>query len=177
VKRIKKILLIILIQALFVMCVNAQDYSDFNVKAIFIEKFTNYIKWPESYMSNDISEPVNIYIYGESNFYDILKSTYENKEIFGKPVLVSQIYKIENLHDCHILFIPECGSRKLQEILKNTANKPILTIADTENYAARGVLINFVLKENKIQFEINKSAVKDSGLEFDFRLIKIATII
>lgn len=175
-KGIRKILIIIiLMHALFTMHVNAQDYSDYEVKAIFIEKFTNYIKWPENIINNDTAGPVVICVFGESNFYEILKDTYKNKEISGREVVIKQIFKIENLPEkCNILFVPECGFNKLHEILKVTRNKPILTISDTDNYAALGILINFVIMENKVLFEINKSAVINSGLEFDFRLIKIA---
>lgn len=162
-------------QALSIMSANAQDYSDYKVKAIFIEKFTNYIKWPENLINDNTIVPVIICVYGESNFYDILNDTYRNKEILGRQVIIKQIFKIENLPDnCQILFVPKCGFKKLHEILRITRNKPILTISDTENYAATGILINFIMIDNKIQFEINKSAVINSGLEFDFRLIKIA---
>lgn len=164
-----------LIQALAIVSVNAQDYSDNKIKAIFIEKFTKYIQWPENILSNDTVSPVVICVYGESNFYDILKDTYKNKEILGREIEIKQIFKVENIStSCNILFVPQCGNKKLHEILEVTQNKPILTIADTENYAAKGILINFILIDNKIHFEINRTAVLKSGLDFDFRLIKIA---
>lgn len=162
-------------QASFTMHVNAQNYSDYKVKAIFIEKFTHYIKWPENLINDDTIASVIICVYGESNFYDVLNDTYKNKKILGRQVVIKQIFKTENLPDnCKILFVPECGFKKLHEILRVTRNKPILTISDTENYAATGILINFIIIDNKIHFEINKYAVINSGLEFDFRLIKIA---
>ena len=168
---------ILLLQVLFTALVSGQSYSDASIKAIFIEKFTSYISWPENSKINDTSEDIKIYVFGESDFYDVLKNIYANRKINGRDVIVKNIFDIDEVDDCHILFIPQCGKLKLQEILKITDKKPILTISDTRDYAETGVLINFTIVENKVHFEINRSSVEKSGLKFDFRLINIATII
>jgi hypothetical protein len=40
-----------------------------------------------------------------------------------------------------------------------------------------GVLINFIIKQNKIRFEINENAVKKSGLQVSYILLNAAEII
>jgi hypothetical protein len=76
-----------------------------------------------------------------------------------------------------MLFIASSAAEILSEILSNTRDKPILTVSDTNGFAAKGVLINFFLAGDKIKFEINEKAVHESGLVMSYRLLNLARIV
>ena len=65
----------------------------------------------------------------------------------------------------------------LPRILSHTDSKPILTIGDTNGYAAAGVLINFYTSGETVRFEMNESAIERSGLKVSARLLKLARIV
>jgi hypothetical protein len=65
----------------------------------------------------------------------------------------------------------------LEDVLERTNGKPILTIAESEGFAARGVLFNIVLSGESLQFEVNARALKESGLVVDSELLTLASFV
>ncbi len=54
---------------------------------------------------------------------------------------------------------------------------PILTIGDSPNFARRGGIINFILVDDKVRFEINVEAAKQANINISSRLLSLAKII
>jgi hypothetical protein len=53
---------------------------------------------------------------------------------------------------------------------------PILTIGDAPGFARRGGIINFMLEDNKVRFEVNVEAAKHAVLNISSRLLALAKI-
>jgi len=159
-KRNKFIILIFLF--LFVNTLVAQ-ISEYEVKAVFLERFTRFIEWPEESEINDTIKPFVISVIGKNPFEGILEETYSTQKIMDKPVTIRFISKIEQIEDTDILFITESKGKQLLKIISYTKNKPILTVGDTKGFAKKGVIINFYLRNDNVRFEINKSAARESG--------------
>ena len=75
---------------------------------------------------------------------------------------------------CHLLFI--CSSEKdnLTDIIDIIKNKNILTVGETKDFLKTGGIINFLLDDNKVRFEINLSAAKKSNLIIRSQLLRLA---
>jgi len=76
-----------------------------------------------------------------------------------------------------LLFISKSKEKELSKIHSLTKDKPILTISDANGFAEHGVHINLYLAENKIRFEINETAVRESNFSVSYRLLKEAKIV
>jgi hypothetical protein len=53
----------------------------------------------------------------------------------------------------------------------------VLTVGDSDGYAARGVIANFYLEENRVRFEINREAAVRARLGISSQLLKLARIV
>jgi len=151
--------------------------SEYTIKAVFLEHFTRFIDWPESSEIADTSFPFFLTVIGENPFDSILEQIYAEQRIKKRKVEIRYISSPDEITDCHMLFISSSAEEILPEILSTTRNKPILTVSDTNGFAAKGVLINFFLEGNKIKFEINEKAVHESGLIMSYRLLSLARIV
>jgi len=49
-----------------------------------------------------------------------------------------------------------------------------LTIADTESFLERGVMIGMTLDDNRITFEVNAGAARRAKLEISSKLLRLA---
>jgi len=156
--------------------INAQQ-DEYTMKAVFLEHFTRFIDWPESYESGSPADPFFIAVIGENPFGSILEQIYRDQKIKNRNVEIISFSSPEDITDCHILFISRSNKEILPEILHRTEKKPILTVSDTQGFAKDGVLINFYMAENKIKFEINERAVQESGLTMSYRLLSLARIV
>jgi hypothetical protein len=151
--------------------------SEYTIKAVFLEHFTRFVEWPESFEITDTSYPFYVAVIGENPFGSILDQVYADQKIKNREVEIQYISTLDEISDCHILFISSSNKKILPEILSRTRDKPILTVSDTNGFAENGVLINFYLDGNKIKFEINERAVHESGLVMSYRLLSLARIV
>lgn len=171
--------LVILVLAAAAICAGqtqSRAFHEYEVKAEFIERFTRFIEWPDDQWRSS-SQPFVIGMAGNIPFQDELAERVPTWRIKDRPVVLRQLRTIEEVESCHIVFIAADHAERLDEILALTQNRSILTIADTEGFADRGVLINFVLVKKKVQFEINPDAVDRSGLVFRAKLLMVAKLV
>ena len=75
---------------------------------------------------------------------------------------------------CQILFINSSATGKLESILRRLSGESVLTVSENVSFTALGGMINFVVKNDKIGFEINKRATDKAGLKLSSQLLKLA---
>jgi len=172
---LKKTELIILLSLL-----TLQVFSQANIyvlKAVYLEKFSRFITWPEESLPNNPDEPFIIAVIGETPLTENLNQIYAMQEIKNKRVIIKNIHHFNEIQGSHILFIAESEKKNIDQIIAITKQQPILTIGETKGFAEKGVLINFFEKDNKLRFEINETAVLKSPLQMSFYLLNSAKIV
>ncbi len=151
--------------------------SEYTVKAVFLERFTRFIEWPEEAGIDDESQPFILTVLGNNPFGTVLEEIYSTKKIKNKSVTINYITDPSELEECHLLFISESNTSTLPEILKQVEKQPILIVADTKGYAESGVHINLYLDQEMIRFEINEPKAKEANIRISYLLLKTARIV
>jgi len=162
---------------LWLPVVTLAQTGEYNIKAVFIERFTRYIEWPEESAVSDTSQPFVLGIIGKNPFGSVLEEIYSTQRIRKKKVIIRYISKLDEIKGCNLLFLSESEKKELSKILSFSRKRPILTVSDTKDFAGKGVAINFVIIEGKIKFEINKSAIDNVGLKVSSQLLKLAILV
>ena len=75
---------------------------------------------------------------------------------------------------CHLLFICSSENDDLPDILNIVKNNNVLTVGETGDFLKTGGIINFLLEENKVRFEINLIAARDAKLTIRSQLLRLA---
>ncbi len=165
---------------LMLMFASVHGFTQANVyvlKAVYLEKFTRFVSWPEESRMNNPELPFVIAVIGRTPLTENLDQIYSNQKINNKKVEVKRIYNLYEIENVHILVIAETERKNLQNILALTKKLPVLTISEAPNFAEKGVLINFYEDRNKLRFEINETAVLQSPLQMSFYLLNSAKIV
>jgi len=164
--------------------------EEYQVKAAFLYNFIKFIDWPREKMadSNDI---ITIGIIGKDPFGKAFEPI-ENKQVKGRDVIIKRFKGLKQLEDskeknksalnqqieemkkCHLLFICRSEKQKLKEILNIVKDYHVLTVADTEGSLEAGNIIEFVMVERKVRFEINMVATKQAKLKIRSQLLRLA---
>lgn len=160
------LLLIISIYILIPQKSIAQDLSEYDIKAGYIYKFIYFIDWPENTFPKSDSM-INFAIVGKSpfgsSFEKIIGKTINGRvlaiEVIDTDVLITQPDKYQ------IIFICSSEQRNLSQILKIVNGIPVLTISDSEAFLEKNGMINFIVLDGNIRFEINDLAIGKSGLK------------
>ena len=139
----------------FIKSIYAQEKNEIsledNTKAVFIYHFTKYITWPKE----DSSETFNIAILGRPGITRPLKEIAGKKTVKNRQILITELADVPDTLDYHIIFIHEDFREKIPQILARTIDKNILTVGGSEGFSENGIMINFVVINGKIKFEIN----------------------
>ena len=143
-------------------------------KKTFIWAFTKYIEWPSSYATGDFV----IGILGDSplqNYLGQLKDKYGDVE--GQNIEVRIFSSVSKIEKCHILYIPDEKSNELNSVIAKLKGKSTLIITEGEGLARQGAIINFVVRDNKIKFEINKKTAESYSLQVSSVLSDLGILI
>lgn len=166
-----------LICILWVGCTTLFAQTDDRVsrfKAVFIYNFVDYVQWPDE----EERDRVKIGILGEPPLAQPLREIAKKRQVKGKTLQIDTYQSIENLNleTYQILFISRDQIENLEQIEQHTRAQNLLIITDTPGLTNRGVGINFVLRNGKLKFEINRQALEGAGLRASAQLLKLAIL-
>jgi hypothetical protein len=138
---------------------------------LFVYNFTKYFDWPSEAKSGDFK----IQILGHQSVYDELILITAGKTVGNQKIVVQHINSIDEIsaHN-HILFLGHWQSRNIDAIKQKIANKPVLLVSEFEGLLEKGSIINFIVRDGKIKFELNSTNANASGLKMDPRLRELA---
>ena len=152
--------------------------AEYTLKAGFLYNFTQFIEWPEetAALSDTLYAPINfsMCVIGRDPFGNLLEVIADNLSNQGRPMKILRLGLNDPWYDCHILFVPSAENFLMEKILKKVSNSPVLVISEAPSQGKRKPAINFLIKNDTIQFTLNKEAIKRSGLRVDSELLDIA---
>ena len=149
---------------------------EYQLKAVFLFNFTQFVEWPANAFENDQS-PLVIGVVGENPFGIYLEQTISGEKINGHPLEVQYYKTEEELKTCHILFINMREAKKLEQALTAVSGKNTLTISDQTDFLKLGGMIKFMTNNNKIKLQVNMDACKESKMVLSSKLLRLAEII
>ena len=153
------------------------QYTETEIKAVYLERFTRFIEWPKHSASADASQPFVLGVIGKNPFGSTLNAIYKNIKIKNRSVLLAFYSNKAQISRCDLLYISSSEKDSIRSILALIGEKPILTVGDSKGLAEQGVHINLYRKNNKLHYEINESALLKSGFTVWAQLLNSAKIV
>ncbi len=147
-----------------------------SVKAELVERFCRFIDWPEGALGPS-DRPFVIGILGTDPVAPHLEDLARLRMIQGRPVEVRRLATPAGAGDCNLVWIAASAKDRLAAVLAKTRGRAILTIGDSPGFAGDGVLIGLVRSGDHVSFEINLDEVRQSGLQFSSKLLRLGTIV
>ncbi len=142
---------------------------EYRVKAAFLYNFAKFIEWaPQD------SGPIVLGILGPDPFGPILDQTIDQKIINGRPVVVRRFVALPQAHECHIVFVSTAEKARFTEILPKLASLGILTVGERRGFLQAGGLVEFMVDDNSVHFEINPEAVRRAGIHLSSNLLRLS---
>lgn len=166
---LKRVLISIFLTVTFSVC-HAQTHK---LYPLFIYSFTRYIQWPEAQNKGDFE----ILILGDSPLFEELQTLAQTKKIGDRAIKVTKVNSLAEIKKCNILFVPENQSAKFNEILAKVSSQSILVITEVNGLGLKGSCINFIVKDGKLAFELNQSALSKQNLKATSELTRLAIMI
>ena len=194
--RIKIHILIVLTAVLSAMLTGPAVYAEsgssreYQIKAAFLYNFLQFVDWPKEKIA-DANKPIIIGIIGDDPFGDAIEPL-KDKPVAGRKIVIKRFKSFESLKkagdndaagtkqnikalgECHMLFICASENKNLREIIESIKNSGVLTVGESGGFLDVGGIVNFVMADEKVGFEVSIVAAKQAGLEIRSKLLRLA---
>lgn len=149
---------------------------EYQVKAAFLVKFAMFVEWPAAARS-DVKEPFTIGILGDDPFGKGFDDAIKSERVNHRPVALRRASGLSELEDCQVIFICASEANRLEELLREVEDRPVLIVGDAPDFAKRGGMIGFIKEDGKMRFEINIAATEHAGLKLSAKLLQVGKIV
>jgi hypothetical protein len=147
--------------------------SDYQVKAAYIYTFAKFVEWPSQSFENT-STPLRFCILNDRSFEVELDRMVKGKAVAGHAIEVVQVQDGIQARSCHVLFINSAQGRQARHTIEALRGTSVLTVGETSDFLAEGGVINFVIEDDRVQFQVNQKAANAAGLYISSRLLSVA---
>jgi YfiR/HmsC-like len=151
----------------------SQTAGEYQIKAAFLYNFAKFVEWPASDFG-DASGVLRICVFGQDPFGQELRDITNDKSINGHKLQVDQATDLKMARTCHILFISSSEKAQLARILESLRDTDVLTVGDMKGFVEQGGMINFVLENDRVRFEVNLKAAEQARLKVSSKLLHVA---
>jgi YfiR/HmsC-like len=150
--------------------------SEYQVKAAYLYNFGKFVQWPSKPMASSDADsgPFAICVIGKGPMGQALAAIVEGEKLDGKTVTARTLERMEEASSCRILYIAASEEPHVKRISAWMEGKPVLTVSDIPKFTQYGGMIEFVIEEDKVRFDVNRTASEKAGLTLSSQLLKVA---
>jgi len=154
----------------------AQSVSEDQLKAVYMFNFAKFVDWPtETLRTSDA--PMNFCVLGRSPASDELDASIRGKAINTHIISVRHLRGIEEIKDCHLVFLAASAGKQHLKLLQAARGLPMLLVSESPGFARAGGAIDFVIENGKLIFEVNQNAAESVHLRISSKLLALARIV
>jgi hypothetical protein len=143
--------------------------SEYELKAAFIYNFAKFTEWP----GEGAAASFRFCVAGRDPFGEALDKLAE-RTVRNHPIAVFRGVEPDEAADCELLFLHGGDAAHRAAALKHVAGRPVLTVGDDPGFIEGGGMIELMMVENRVQFEVNLLAVKSAKLMISAQLLRLA---
>lgn len=148
------------------------DPLEYAVKAAYLTKFGIYVEWPGATFSSPDS-PINLCIAGEDPFGPVLDKAASNQHIGDRAIAIRRLKTVTRESGCQILYIGSADTAYVEKAIEAIRGSAVLTVTDVDSVMTTGV-INFVIKDNRVRFNVDETAATQNDLTLSAKLLSLA---
>ena len=148
----------------------AKEKSYYELQSEIIYNFIDYVSW--SGTSSEINKVKNLCIMEDNPVLPYLHILLESKN--AKHMIVLRKHENDYLEDCHILFVNDDYDGYLSRLLSRVKGKPILTFGNIKNFAESGGIVQFRLRNNRVEFIVNTKEMRSSQVRISDFILSVS---
>lgn len=153
------------------LCALAQMADEYAVKAQFLANFALFTDWPAN------AGPELIVCVQGVDIPGAAASKIDGRKVGERTLVLRRLHGVDDVAACRMVFIGRGATTSASAVIAAARGKPIVTVAESEGAAQQGVMINLLLRNDKVSFEINAEAARQAGFAFSAKLLKLAVAV
>jgi YfiR/HmsC-like len=162
--------------ALTTVATAASPLREYEVKAVFLFNFTQFVEWPPGSFTN-AQAPFVIGVLGRDPFGSAIDDVVRGETVQGRPLIIERYGKLADVRPCQILFIDRSARAEADKTLESLAHQSTLTVTDFELETPREVVVRFLTEDKKVRLRINVDSARDAGLTISSKLLRPSQVV
>ncbi|MGH7847933.1 MAG: YfiR family protein [Candidatus Binatia bacterium] len=142
------------------------------VKAAYLSKFGLYVEWPVAALPAPNSA-LTLCVAGEDSLGAALDKAAADQPRGGRPIAIRRLKTVERDSGCHILYVTGSDAVYARQAIEAVRGSNCLTVSDARGTQV-GAIIYFVVKDNRVRFDIDEEAAAENGLTISSKLLSLA---
>ena len=147
--------------------------AEYQVKAAFLYKFLAFVEWPEA-VFRGADSPIVIGVLGAEPLAQELSRVVASRSVNGRPVAVRRFSVGDPVADLQVLFVSRAHGPRLAPIQAGAEKVALLTVTESDEGLESGGVINFVIVDDKVRFDVALHRAERAGLRISARLLSVA---
>jgi hypothetical protein len=151
----------------------SQPHPEQGVKAAFLYKFLSYVEWPQGTFA-DPASPFVIGVLGADDIFEPLRELVDGRTVAERPIQVRKLRPGAALDGLHMLFVGRAESSRVAQLVPAAQRRHVLLVTDYESALDDGSVINLIVIDNRVRFEVSLDAADRSALKLSSRMLAVA---
>jgi hypothetical protein len=147
--------------------------AEYQVKAAFLYKFLTFVEWPAGAFAG-ADDPIVIGVLGAEPMAEELSRVVASRTVGSRAVSVRRFGVGDPVSSLHVLFVGHAQGPRLPSIVAAAGGQALLTVSETEDGRAAAGMINFVVVDDKVRFDVVLHRAERAGLRISARLLSVA---
>lgn len=148
-----------------------EPYREEAVKAAFLNRFTHFVEWPRTAL--DATE-FRFTVLGAPEVATELNLQVSGKLVHNLPARVRSVNTPAAVRDSHVLFVGAGYTGDLGKLTASLGVRPMLIVVEHPRGLDEGGVINFLVVDNRVRFEVSTVAAQRAGLRVSSQLLSVA---
>ena len=144
------------------------------VKATYLYKFAPFVEWPDP-GAEFPGGAFSLCVVGDPLFGSLLERAVAGQDVAGRPIAVHRYATISGNPGCAMMFVTGSPAQPVGDVLALVRGMPVLTVTDGAHDPDAHGIINFIVADNRVRFEIDEAAAAANRLAVSSKLLALAT--
>jgi hypothetical protein len=168
--------LALLLGALAALPVRATPSAEYQLKAVFLFNFAQFVEWPESSFG-DGQAPFVIGVLGQDPFGEYLDRLVQGEAVRGRKVEIRRFASVADIDHCQILFVSRDAAIGWKSVSSRLRSRSTLTVSDRTSFTSDDGMILFAHQAGKIRLVVNVAMARASALTISSKLLRSAQVV
>lgn len=147
--------------------------AEYQVKAAYLYKFLDFVEWPAPSFESAKS-PFVIGVIGADALAAELEVLITRRRVENRPAVVRRLRPGEAVDGLHVLFVGRAAGARVPTLLASAAKQPVLVVTEFDEGLAAGGVINFVLVDKRVRFDVALRSAEAREIKISSRLLGVA---
>jgi hypothetical protein len=154
-------------------CLKGAAPSDFDIEAVFLFHFTQFVDWPQAAFPA-VDAPFTIGVVGPDPFSASLSGIVQGEKVGRHPIVVREVRDAAAELKCQILYVSREGEGLLD--FRQIRSAPILTVGESESFFKSGGIVQFFIDRRRVRLRINLEGARAHSLGISAKLLRVAEV-